>query len=114
MISGGTHPEGTRNELISKVKIKGDKLIIGRNSELLQTDRPLVLEYLQRYLPQFENRGRTWQNLLSEGKIPKTDADIERIFRECDRLTTEIRQKIVDIRHTYQELDQMVNKLYGA
>ena len=105
---------GDRNELISKVKIRGDKLIIGRNSELLQTDHPLVLEYLQRYLPQFENRGRTWQNLLSEGKIPKTDADIERIFGECDRLTTEIRQKIVDIRHTYQELDQMVNQLYGA
>lgn len=105
---------GDRNELISKVKIKGDKLIIGRNSELLQSDSPLVLEYLRRYLPQFENRGRTWQNLLSEGKIPKTDADIQRIFGECDRLTTEISQKIADIRNTYQELDEMVNKLYGV
>ena len=104
---------GDRHELISKVKIRGDKLIIGRNSELLQSSSPLVLEYLRRYLPQFENRGRTWQNLMSEGKIPKTDADIERVFGECDRLTAEIRQKITDIRNTYQELDQMVNKLYG-
>lgn len=105
---------GDRDEQISKVKIKGDKLMIGRNSELLQSDSPLVLEYLKRYLPQFENRGRTWQNLLTNGKVPKTDADIERIFAECDRLTTKIRQKIEDIRNTYEELDEMVNKLYGV
>lgn len=105
---------GDRQELISKVKIKEDKLIIGRNSELLQSSSPLVLEYLRRYLPQFENRGRTWQNLMPEGKIPKTDADIERVFEECDRLTAEIRQTIENIRHTYQELDQMVNQLYGV
>jgi len=35
--------------------------------------------------------GRTWQNLLTDGKIPKTDADIEIVFAECDRLTAEIR-----------------------
>ncbi len=103
---------GDRDEQISKVKIKDDKLIIGRNSELLQSDSPLVLEYLRRYLPQFENRGWNWQRLLTEGKIPKTDADIERVFAECDRLTSEIRQKIEDIRNTYQEIDAMVNKLY--
>lgn len=105
---------GDRNEQISKVKIKDDKLIIGRNSELLQSDSPLVLEYLKRYLPQFENRGRTWQNLLTDGKIPKTDSDIASVFIECDRLTAEIRQKIEDIRDTYEELDEMVNKLYGV
>jgi hypothetical protein len=103
---------GDRNEQISKVKIKDGKLIIGRNSELLQSNSPLVLEYLRRYLPQFENRGWNWQRLLTEGKIPKTDADIERVFAECDRLTSEIRQKIENIRDTYQELDAMVNKLY--
>jgi len=103
---------GDRNEQISKVKIKDGKLIIGRNSELLQSNSPLVLEYLRRYLPQFDNRGWNWQRLLTEGKIPKTDADIERVFAECDRLTSEIRQKIEDIRDTYQELDAMVNKLY--
>ncbi|MEI6330558.1 MAG: hypothetical protein WCP16_15070 [Pseudanabaena sp. ELA645] len=58
--------------------------------------------------------GRTWQNLLTDGKIPKTDADIEIVFAECDRLTAEIRQKIEDIRDTYEELDEMVNKLYGV
>ena len=98
----------------TKVKIKDDKLIIGRNSELLQSDSPVVLEYLKQYLPQFESRGRTWQNLLTDGKIPKTDADIQRIFAECDRLTAEIRQKIENIRDTYEELDEMVNKLYGV
>ncbi len=103
---------GDRDEQISKVKIKDDKLIIGRNSELLQSDSPLVLEYLRRYLPQFENRGWNWQRLLTEGKIPKTDADIERVFAECDRLTSEIRQKIEAIRDTYHELDDMVNDLY--
>ena len=105
---------GDRNEQITKVKTKDDKLIIGRNSELLQSDSPLVLEYLKQYLPQFESRGRTWQSLLTDGKIPKTDADIERVFAGCDRLTAEIKQKIEDIRDTYQELDQMVNKLYGV
>jgi hypothetical protein len=105
---------GDRNEQITKVKIKDDKLIIGRNSELLQSDSPLVLEYLKRYLPQFESRGRTWQNLLTDGKIPKTDSDIASVFAECDRLTAEIRQKIEDIRDTYEELDEMVNKLYGV
>jgi type I restriction-modification system DNA methylase subunit len=105
---------GDRNEQISKVKIKDDKLIIGRNSVLLQSDSPLVLEYLKRYLPQFESRGRTWQNLLTDGKIPKTDSDIASVFAECDRLTAEIRQKIEDIRDTYEELDEMVNKLYGV
>jgi len=103
---------GDRNEQISKVKIKDGKLIIGRNSELLQSNSPLVLEYLRRYLPQFDNRGWNWQRLLTEGKIPKTDADIERVFAECDRLTSEIRQKIENIRDTYQELNAMVNKLY--
>ena len=105
---------GDRNEQITKVKIKDDKLIIGRNSELLQSDSPLVLEYLKQYLPQFESRGRTWQNLLTDGKIPKTDTDIQRVFAECDRLTAEIRQKIEDIRDAYGELDEMVNKLYGV
>jgi hypothetical protein len=36
------------------------------------------------------------------------------VFIECDRLTAEIRQKIEDIRDTYEELDEMVNKLYGV
>jgi type I restriction enzyme M protein len=105
---------GDRNEQITKVKIKDNKLIIGRTSELLQSDSPLVLEYLKQYLPQFESRGQTWQSLLTDGKIPKTDADIARVFAECDRLTAEIRQKIENIRNTYEELDEMVNKLYGV
>ncbi len=105
---------GDRNELISKVKIKDDKLIIGRNSELLQSDSPLVLEYLRRYLPQFESKGFTWQSLLTEGKIPKTDTEIERVFTECELLITQTQEKIDNIRSTYQELDQMVNKLYGV
>lgn len=105
---------GDRDELISKVKIKEDKLIIGKNSELLQSDSSLVLEYLRQYLPQFENKGFTWQSLLTTGKIPKTDADIDMVFAECQLLSAEIRQKIDNIRSTYQELEQMVNKLYGV
>ena len=74
--------------------------------------RSLLDAHSKQYLPQFESRGRTWQSLLTDGKIPKTDADIQKVFGECDRMTAEIKQKIEDIRNTYQELDEMVNKLY--
>ncbi|MDS3861327.1 N-6 DNA methylase [Thermosynechococcaceae cyanobacterium BACA0444] len=102
---------GDRNQPITKVKVKNNTLLNGRY-ELLRSDSRLVLEFLQNYLPQYEKRGLTWTDLLTEGKIPKTDADIERIFTERDRLTAEVRQKIADIRRTYQELDAMVSRLY--
>lgn len=104
---------GDYNQLISKVKVNNDKLLLGR-TELLQSDSFLVLEYLKNYLPKFADCGFTWQSLLDEGRIPRTDSDIARVFAECDRLTAEIKQKIENIRDTYQELDQMVNKLYGV
>ena len=104
---------GDYNQLISKVKVNDDKLLLGR-TELLQSNSPLVLEYLKNYLPKFADCGFTWQSLLDKGRIPRTDSDIARVFAECDRLTAEIKEKIEDIRDTYQELDQMVNKLYGV
>lgn len=94
------------------IKIIENKLLIGR-TELLQSNSPLVLKYLSCYLPQFESRGSTWQSLLSEGKIPRADSDIENLFAECDRQATEIQQKIDNICNTYQELNEMVNRLYG-
>ncbi len=102
---------GDYNQLISKVKVSDNKLLLGR-TELLLSDSPLVLEYLKNYLPKFADCGFTWQSLLDEGKIPKTDDDIARVFAERDRLTAEIKQKIEDIREAYEELDEMVNKLY--
>ena len=103
---------GDRDRPISKIKVKNDTILNGRE-ELLRSDSSLVLSYLEHYLSQYEKRGLTWINLLTEGKIPKTDADIERIFAEQDRLAREIRQKIDDIRSIYQKLDEMVNRLYG-
>ena len=103
---------GDRTLTLSKIKIKENKLLIGRNETLLQSDSPLVLRYLENYLPQFENRGLAWQNLLNLGQIPKTDSDIASLFAECDRLKQEIQQKIATLRQTYQALDEMVNRLY--
>ena len=102
---------GDRNQPITKIKIKNDKLLNGRD-RLLSSDSPMVLEFLQHYLPQYEKRGLTWSDLLTEGKIPKKDEDIQQVFEERDRLATEIRQKIENIRQTYKELDAMVAKLY--
>jgi hypothetical protein len=102
---------GDRDRPISKIKVKNDTILNG-GDKLLRSDSPLVLDYLEQYLSQYEKRGLTWINLLTEGKIPKTDADIERIFAEQDRLALEIRQKIADIRCIYKELDEMVNRLY--
>ena len=103
---------GDRAQPITKIKVKDDKLFNGR-SELLRSESPLVLKFLEHYLPQYEKRGLKWTDLLTEGKIPKTDEEIEQIFAERDRATTEIKQKITDIRCTYKKLDEMVNHLYG-
>jgi len=104
---------GDRNSLVTKIRIKDDTLYFGKEA-FLKSVSPLVLEYLMHYLPQFADKARTWTSLLSEGKIPKTDASITYIFEECDRLRNEILNKIVQIRQTYQELDRMVNNLYGV
>jgi len=103
---------GDRQQPITKIKIKNNKLLNGRD-ELLHSDSALVLAFLQHYLLQYEKRGLTWTDLLEEGRIPKTDEDIQRIFAERDRLAAEIRQKIEAIRRVYKELDEMVNQLYG-
>jgi len=103
---------GSRQQPITKIKIKNNKLLNGRD-ELLHSDSALVLAFLQHYLLQYEKRGLTWTDLLEEGRIPKTDEDIQRIFAERDRLAAEIRQKIEAIRRVYKELDEMVNQLYG-
>jgi len=102
---------GDRDQPITKVKVNGDQLYLGK-MPLLRSDSPLVLEYLKSYLPQFEQQGSTWTDLLSDGKIPKEDAGIEAIFAACDRLTETINQKIETLRQTYQELNQEVNQLY--
>lgn len=103
---------GDRAQIITKIKVKNDKLFNGRN-ELLSSESPLVLKFLEHYLSQYEKRGLRWTDLLTEGKIPKTDEQIENIFTERDRIATEIRDKITEIRRTYQELDDLVNDLYG-
>jgi hypothetical protein len=102
---------GARNQPITKVKIKGDKLLNGAD-ELLRSDSPLVLDFLKYYLTQYENRGLTWINLLTEGKIPKTDADIQHLFTEHEQLKAEISQKIQKIRLVYNQLEKMVSQLY--
>jgi len=102
---------GDRHQPITKVKVNGDQLYLGK-MPLLRSDSPLVLEYLKSYLPQFEQQGSTWTDLLSSGKIPKEDAGIEAIFAECDRLRETINRKIETLRQTYQELNQKVNQLY--
>lgn len=43
-----------------------------------------------------------------------TDADIQRLFAEKERLKAEIRHKIEEIRFIYQELDDMVSRLYES
>ena len=103
---------GSRDQPITKIKIKDDKLINGRQ-ELLFSQSTMVLEFLQIYLQQYEKRGLSWINLIQEGKIPKTDEQIQQIFDECTRLKTEICDTITNIRSIYRELDKMVNDLYN-
>jgi hypothetical protein len=102
---------GDRAQRINKIKLQNN-LIFNGKEEFIQSDSPIVLEFLKNYLPQYEKRGLTWTNLLTEGKIPKTDTDIQLIFTEQENLKNEIQQKIENIRQTYRELDKMVTKLY--
>ncbi|PPJ64328.1 Eco57I restriction-modification methylase domain-containing protein [Cuspidothrix issatschenkoi] len=102
---------GERDQPITKIKIKDDKIFNGRQ-ELIFSESTIVLQFLQIYLQQYEKRGLTWTNLIQEGKIPKTDVDIQQIFDECERLYAQILQKITDMRQIYQRLDEMVNQLY--
>ena len=102
---------GDRAQGINKIKLQNN-LIFNGKEEFIQSDSLMVLEFLKNYLLQYEKRGLTWTNLLSEGKIPKTDADIQRIFTEQENLKNEIQHKIENIRQTYRELDEMVTKLY--
>lgn len=102
---------GDRAQGINRIKLQNN-LIFNGKEEFIQSDSLMVLEFLKNYLPQYEKRGLTWTNLLSEGKIPKTDADIQRIFTEQENLKNEIQHKIESIRQTYKELDEMVTKLY--
>lgn len=102
---------GDRAQGINKIKLQNN-LIFNGKEEFIQSDSLMVLEFLKNYLPQYEKRGLTWTNLLSEGKIPKTDADIQRIFTEQENLKNEIQHKIENIRQNYRELDEMVTKLY--
>jgi hypothetical protein len=103
---------GSRDQPITKIKIKDDKIFNGRQ-ELIFSESTIVLQFLQIYLQQYEKRGLTWTNLIQEGKIPKTDVDIHKIFAECTRLKTEICDTITNIRSIYKELDKMVNDLYN-
>ena len=103
---------GSRDQPITKIKIKDDKIFNGRQ-ELIFSESTIVLQFLQIYLQQYEKRGLTWTNLIQEGKIPKTDVDIQKIFAECSRLKTEICDTITNIRSIYRELDKMVNDLYN-
>jgi hypothetical protein len=102
---------GSRDQPITKIKIKDDKIFNGRQ-ELIFSESTIVLQFLQIYLQQYEKRGLTWTNLIQEGKIPKTDADIQKIFAECTRLKTEICDTIINISSIYRTLDKMVNDLY--
>lgn len=104
---------GDRTRPVTKIKRKEDTLWSGREA-LLHSDSPLVLEFLQNYLIQYEKRGLSWTDLLTEGKIPKTDAAIAEIFAERDRVATAIQQRIKNIQQTYQELDEMVIDLYQS
>jgi hypothetical protein len=102
---------GERNQTITKIKIKDDKLLNVRQ-ELIFSESTIVLEFLKIYLQQYEKRGLTWTDLIQEGKIPKTDEYIQQIFDQCTRLQTAITDTISDIRSTYKELDEMVSQLY--
>ncbi|MBE9250362.1 hypothetical protein IQ226_14635 [Dolichospermum sp. LEGE 00240] len=102
---------GERNQSITKIKVKDDKLLNGRQ-ECLSSESTMVLEFLKIYLQQYEKRGLTWTDLIQEGKIPKTDEYIQQIFDECTRLQTAITDTISDIRSTYKQLDEMVSQLY--
>jgi hypothetical protein len=102
---------GKRNQTITKIKIKDDKLLNVRQ-ELIFSESTMVLEFLKIYLQQYEKRGLTWTDLIQEGKIPKTDEYIQQIFDECTRLQTAITDTISDIRSTYKQLDEMVSQLY--
>jgi hypothetical protein len=102
---------GERNQTITKIKIKDDKLVNVRQ-ELIFSESTIVLEFLKIYLQQYEKRGLTWTDLIQEGKIPKTDEYIQQIFDQCTRLQTAITDTISDIRSTYKELDEMVSQLY--
>jgi hypothetical protein len=103
---------GSRDQPITKIKIKDDKIFNGRQ-ELIFSESTIVLQFLQIYLQQYEKRGLTWTNLIQEGKIPKTDVDIQKIFAECTRLKTEICDTITNISSIYRKLDKMVNDLYN-
>ena len=102
---------GDRAQGINKIKLQNNLIFNGKEA-FIQSDSLMVLEFLKNYLPQYEKRGLTWTNLLSEGKIPKTDTDIQRIFTEQENLKNEIQQKIENICQTYKKLDEMVIKLY--
>ncbi|OBQ37963.1 MAG: hypothetical protein AN485_08530, partial [Anabaena sp. MDT14b] len=67
---------GERNQTITKIKIKDDKLLNVRQ-ELIFSESTIVLEFLKIYLQQYEKRGLTWTDLIQEGKIPKTDEYIQ-------------------------------------
>jgi hypothetical protein len=102
---------GDRDQPITKIKIDKDTLLNGRD-RLLCADSPLVLSFLKHYLAQYQKQGVTWTDLLTEGQIPKTDEDIQRIFAARDQLAMEIEQKIEEIRQAYKDLDEVVNGLY--
>lgn len=102
---------GDRTLPITKIKVKYNHIINGRD-QLIYTESELVLQFLSKYLPQFEKRGFNYINLLNIAKIPKTEDSLALLFQEYNQLETEIKSIIQSIRETYQELDQMVNKLY--
>lgn len=104
---------GERDQPITKIKIKDDKIFNGRQ-ELIFSESTMVLQFLQIYLQQYEKRGLTWTNLIQEGKIPKTDEHIQQIFDQCTCLQAEINDRILDIRSTYRKLDEMINELYSS
>ncbi|MFM7363080.1 MAG: Eco57I restriction-modification methylase domain-containing protein [Cuspidothrix sp.] len=104
---------GERDQPITKIKIKDDKMFNGRQ-ELIFSESTIVLQFLQIYLQQYEKRGLTWTNLIQEGKIPKTDEHIQQIFDQCTCLQAEINDRILDIRSTYRKLDEMIDELYSS
>ncbi len=102
---------GDRTLPITKIKVKDNHIVNGRD-KLIYTESELVLQFLSKYLPQFEKRGFNYISLLNIAKIPKTDDSLALLFQESNQLETQIKSIIQSIRETYQELDQMVNKLY--
>ncbi|WP_308256870.1 hypothetical protein, partial [Geminocystis sp. GBBB08] len=80
--------------------------------QLIYTENNLILQFLRKYLPQFEKKGLTYLSILNVAKIPKTDDDLTQLFQEYDRLKREINYLIKNIRKIYLELDEMVKNLY--